>query len=40
MDIEGYVDLVPFVESEDEMLLKTIIPSSKATKQYKGETNE
>jgi len=32
--------LVPFVESEDEIFLKTIIPSRKATKEYVGEPNE
>lgn len=35
--IEGYVYLVPFVESEDEVFLKTVIPSRKATKTYRGE---
>jgi len=35
IDIEEYVYLVPFVESEDEIFLKTIIPSRKATKQYR-----
>ena len=34
--IEEYVYLVPFVESEDEVFLKTIIPSRKATKKYLG----
>ena len=34
--IEGYVYLVPFVESDDEVFLKTIIPSRKATKMYSG----
>jgi uncharacterized DUF497 family protein len=38
--IEGYVYLVPFVESEHEIFLKTIIPSRKATKQYGGESDE
>ncbi len=38
--IEGYAYLVPFVESEEEIFLKTIIPSRKATKQYTGGTNE
>lgn len=38
--IEGYVYLVPFVESEEEIFLKTIIPSRKATKYYRGESNE
>lgn len=35
--IEEYVYLVPFVESEEEVYLKTIIPSRKATKSYLGE---
>ena len=34
--IEGYVYLVPFVESEDRVFLKTIIPSRKATRTYRG----
>lgn len=37
--IETYVYLVPFVENEDEIFLKTIIPSRKATKKYIGEPN-
>ena len=32
--MEGYAYLVPFVEGADEIFLKTIIPSRKATKQY------
>ena len=32
-----YAYLVPFVEDESLVLLKTIIPSRKATKQYLGE---
>ncbi|MBE0511250.1 MAG: BrnT family toxin [Gammaproteobacteria bacterium] len=36
IDIEGYAYLVPFLESEDEVFLKTIIPSRKATKAYLG----
>tara|TARA_A200000113_G_scaffold108786_1_gene97668 strand:+ start:59 stop:337 length:279 start_codon:yes stop_codon:yes gene_type:complete len=36
IEIEGYAYLVPFVESEDEVFLKTIIPSRKATKTYLG----
>lgn len=35
--IEGYVYLVPFVESDDEVFLKTIIPSRKTTKIYLGD---
>ena len=35
--IEDYAYLVPYVENKDEIFLKTIIPSRKATKQYLGE---
>ena len=38
--IEGYAFLVPYVESETEIFLKTIIPSSKATKRYIGDKHE
>lgn len=38
--VEGYAYLVPFVESNEEIFLKTIIPSRKATKHYTGESNE
>jgi hypothetical protein len=34
--IEEYVYLVPFVESDAEVFLKTIIPSRKATRDYLG----
>ena len=34
--IYNYVWLIPFVENENEVFLKTIIPSRKATKQYIG----
>ena len=34
VDVENYVHLVPYVENEDEIFLKTIIPSRKATKKY------
>lgn len=37
--IEGYAYL-PFVESAEEIFLKTIIPSRKATRQYLGESDE
>ncbi len=37
LDIENYAWLVPFVESEEEVFLKTAIPSRKATKRYLGE---
>lgn len=39
--IRDYAYLVPFVESETEIFLKTIIPSRKATKRYlRGEHDE
>ncbi len=39
--IEDYVYLVPFVESDEEVFLKTVIPSRKATKVYQeGAKNE
>jgi len=34
LNIENYAYLVPFVESAEELFLKTIIPSRKATKKY------
>jgi uncharacterized DUF497 family protein len=34
VDVEGYVYLVPFVETEESVFLKTIIPSRKMTKKY------
>ena len=37
---EDYVYLVPFVEDEHTVLLKTIIPSRKATKPYLGEGSD
>ena len=37
---EDYVYLVPFVEDEDSVFLKTIIPSRKATKEYLGEESD
>ena len=36
IEVEGYVYLIPFIESEDVVFLKTIIPSRKATKTYLG----
>lgn len=41
-DIDGYVYYVPFVENEDEIFLKSIIPSRKLTKTYRNnhEQNE
>jgi hypothetical protein len=38
--VEGYAYLVPFVENDEEIFLKTIIPSRKATRQYVGGSDE
>lgn len=37
LNIDDYIHLVPYVESPEEIFLKTIIPSRKATKDYLGE---
>ena len=34
VEIEAYVYLVPFVEDDDVVFLKTVIPSRKMTKRY------
>ena len=34
--VDEYAYLVPYVESDEEIFLKTIVPSRKATKQYLG----
>ncbi len=34
LNINNYVYLVPYIENDKEIFLKTIIPSRKATKQY------
>jgi hypothetical protein len=36
VEYEDYVYLVPFVEDDEKVFLKTIIPSRKATKKYLG----
>ena len=38
--VNNYAYLVPYVENEEEIFLKTIIPSRKATEKYFGEKNE
>ena len=40
VNIDEYVYLVPFVEDEHTIFLKTIIPSRKMTKKYLGDKNE
>jgi uncharacterized DUF497 family protein len=39
VNIEGYAWIVPFVEDEKIIFMKTIIPSRKMTKIYLGEKN-
>jgi len=34
--IDGYIYSVPYVEDDEKIFLKTIIPNSKATKKYLG----
>lgn len=34
VNINNYAYLVPFIENEEKVFLKTIIPSRKATKKY------
>jgi uncharacterized DUF497 family protein len=40
IEINNYVYIVPFIETEKEIFLKTIIPSRKATKKYLEANNE
>jgi hypothetical protein len=40
VNVNNYAYLVPFVESEDEIFLKTIIPSRKATRKYLKENED
>ncbi len=34
LEINGYAYIVPYVEDEEKIFLKTIIPSRRATKKY------
>jgi hypothetical protein len=38
--VANYAYLVPYIENEEELFLKTIIPSRKATQRYFGEKHE
>lgn len=47
IDVEGYIYLVPFIEENNRIFLKTIFPSRKQTKKYlerilerRGKNNE
>jgi uncharacterized DUF497 family protein len=37
---EDYIYSVPYIEDDEKIFLKTIIPNSKATKKYSGERND
>jgi hypothetical protein len=34
VQVDNYIYLVPFIETESDIFLKTIIPSRKATRKY------
>jgi uncharacterized DUF497 family protein len=36
--VDDYVYLIPFIETESEIFLKTIIPSRKATRQFRSKS--
>lgn len=38
VQVDSYVYAVPFVETDTEIFLKTIIPSRKATRQYRSDS--
>ena len=39
VELSGYICYVPFVENDNEIFLKTIIPSRKLEKEFKGDNN-
>lgn len=39
IEVRNYIYLVPYIENENEIFLKTIYPSRKFTKIYLGEIN-
>jgi uncharacterized DUF497 family protein len=38
IEVDDYILLVPFIETESEIFLKTIIPSRKATRQFRSKS--
>jgi uncharacterized DUF497 family protein len=40
LELDGYIYYVPFVETDEEIFLKTIIPSRKLKKEFTGEKHE
>ena len=39
IELNGYICYIPFVENDEEIFLKSIIPSRKLHKEYKGDKN-
>jgi len=39
-EIEGYIYYVPYVEDEEKIFLKTIIPSRKLTKEFRSQNEK
>ena len=40
MELNDYICYIPFVENDEEIFLKTIIPSRKLDKKYRGIGND
>jgi len=40
LELNNYICYVPFIENDEEIFLKTIIPSRKLDKEFKGAKNE
>lgn len=40
INIANYAYVIPYIENDEELFLKTIIPSRKATQRYLGEKYE
>jgi len=40
LELNGYICYVPYIEENNEIFLKTIIPSRKLNKEFKGKIDE
>jgi len=40
LEINGYICYVPFIETHEEIFLKSIIPGRKLDREFEGEKNE
>lgn len=40
VNVDDYVHLIPFTESDDQYFLRTVIPSRKATQRYLEDSDE